>query len=539
MIFKDAAVSGASLARPAFERLMSLVNAKPPKVDAIVVEDISRVSRDFADAAHLFRQLQYLEIPLIGVGDGVDTAARGAKITFAMKSLVSDLYLEDLRDKTLRGLEGRALLGMSTGGLPLGYRSIPETDTYGRVVGHRIEVEANGADVVRRIFRLYLDGRSLEAIARLLNDEHVPPPRAQTRHRRKGWVASTIRAMLHNDAYVGTWRYKRQQWVKVPGTNIRRPRKRDESEVICATYPDRRIVDETTWSETRARLAAVRRCYVRDEGASPARAMSNKQNTWLLSGLLRCGSCGAAMTIHAGTSARYYRCSDAKKRGTCPNRLALREDVARRCILGALAERFRTPAAIRFLRQELVDRLATLSRDATAEVRERTERLQRTEQRIAGLVTFIADGDRSEYVRKALHDLEAQAKTERAAIAGLRATSAKPIVLPSPDEILRRSIALEELLTTDPVRGREALRRLFDAGQLLAHPQPDGTYVAESHIFPMRLVDFDTSSSSEAEPNSKLWSSHGCAGALRTLEHDALPSTRSTIDSTRQARNTC
>lgn len=102
-VFADYAVSGAGLNRPGFEALMAAVKAG--LVTSIVTEDISRISRDFADAAHIFKELQYARVPLIGIADGIDTSAKHAKLTYTLKSLVADLYLDDLRDKTLRGLE--------------------------------------------------------------------------------------------------------------------------------------------------------------------------------------------------------------------------------------------------------------------------------------------------------------------------------------------------------------------------------------------------------------------------------------------------
>src|SRR5882724_4834443 len=121
LVFLDRATSGASLQRAGFERLYGLAKAK--RIDAIVTEDASRITRELADAAELFRQLVYLEIPLLGVADGMDTSAKNAKVAFNIKAIVNDVYLDDLRDKTKRGLEGRALAGFSTGGLPYGYRS--------------------------------------------------------------------------------------------------------------------------------------------------------------------------------------------------------------------------------------------------------------------------------------------------------------------------------------------------------------------------------------------------------------------------------
>jgi hypothetical protein len=65
-------------------------------------------------SAVLQRLLEFLEIRLIGVADGIDTFARHSTLTFGLKSLVSTIYLSDLRDKTIRGLEGRALAGFAT-----------------------------------------------------------------------------------------------------------------------------------------------------------------------------------------------------------------------------------------------------------------------------------------------------------------------------------------------------------------------------------------------------------------------------------------
>ena len=346
LVFSDAAMSGASLHRPGFERMMKLVESIPAGVNLIVTEDMSRISRDFADSAIIFRLLEYLRIPLIGVADGVDTSAKGAKLAFTMKSMFSDMYLDDLRDKTLRGLRGRALAGYSTGGLPLGYRSVQVKDAYDRIIGHRIEVDPETAPTVRRIFELYLEGRSLETITRLFNEERVPPARAKTRHRRKGWVSNTVRNILHNEAYIGVWNFGRRQWRKVPGTNCRRPCPGDPSEVIRREYPDRVIIDEATWTAAQNRLAEVRAVYVKSpDGKRKRGAVSGRQNSYPLSGILFCGECGAPMTIHGGTSANYYRCVDQKKRGTCSNKLSLREDVAKRRLLDTIEERYAWPKA--------------------------------------------------------------------------------------------------------------------------------------------------------------------------------------------------
>lgn len=144
-----------------------------------------------------------------------------------------------------------------------------------------------------------------------------------------------------------------------------------------------------------------------------------KATTYPFSGLLRCAECGAPMSICGGSSTKYYSCSDANKRGTCTNRLSLREDIARTCMLRLMRELLTTPKEVAFIRKATAELLGEMSRKVNADVGERRQRLQRTEQRIAGLVTFIAEGDHSEYVRTTLKDLEAQATTEKRAIAEL------------------------------------------------------------------------------------------------------------------------
>jgi Arc/MetJ-type ribon-helix-helix transcriptional regulator len=152
-----------------------------------------------------------------------------------------------------------------------------------------------------------------------------------------------------------------------------------------------------------------------------------------------------------------------------------------------------------------------------------------TSHRIAGIINFISAGDHSDYMRKALQDLEAQAKTEKAAIAALRQDAARPIELPTPAEVAASSMALAEVMEADPLRARESLRRLFEGGQLLLHPQPGGFYVAQGRIDVLAFLTlrFDASSSGTSRartplsqnPGSStgpdhLWSSNSCAGRI-------------------------
>jgi DNA invertase Pin-like site-specific DNA recombinase len=297
-VFPDFAVSGASLDRPGFEAMMVAVNAG--RIKAIVTEDMSRISRDFADSAQIFKLLQFRQVPLLGVADGIDTSTKHAKLSFTVKSLVADIYLDDLRDKTLRGLEGRALDGFATGNVAYGYHTVPaEPGT----IGNRIAIHEGEAPIVRRIFTESRDGRSLTTIAHGLNRDGIPSPRVGSKHKCFGWGSSTIRAILYNERYAGVWRFKEKQWVKIPGTNRRQPRARNASEVMVQERPDLRIIDQKLWDAVQARLALLKQKYA---GGRQKGGLTFKRGPYLLSGILVCAACGAPMSMNGGSNGRYY-----------------------------------------------------------------------------------------------------------------------------------------------------------------------------------------------------------------------------------------
>lgn len=484
-VFADYAVSGASMARPGLESMMQAVEAG--SIDVILTEDVSRLSRDMGDAAHIFKRLQFAGVPLVSLADGIDTSAKHAKLNFAVKSMLADMYLDDLRDKTLRGLEGRALAGKATGGVPFGFCTRPEVDAHGRAIGNAIAIEPAEAEIVRRIFEDYRQGGALNRIARALNVEGIPSPRAGSRHKRFGWGLSTIRAMLYNERYAGTWRFKERQWVKVPGTNKRRPRARAAEDVITVERPELRIIDAETWSEVQARLRAVHRKYTKRGDGAPERVVTPRRCTYLLSGLLYCDECGGPMTIYGGRQ-RWYRCATHHNKGTCANDLKAREPDLRTVVLDAIRAQIQSPARIAEVRRTIAERLRDHSKGMDAELKDRRDWLKRTEERLKGLVGFIADGDRSEYVVSTLRDLEVQAKSERAAIERLHREAQEPLRLPSIDEITAAVFRLDSLLAGDPEQGQARLRRWLKDGEIRVARRAGGGFELRGAVAPLALV---------------------------------------------------
>src|SRR5262244_1500697 len=182
--FSDAAISAANirLLNGLQEALRSALT-RPASFEAIVVDQLSRLSRDVGDTDAIIKRLRFSGIRVIAVADGIDTGDDTTKVSVTVKSLVNELYLDDLRKTTKRGLDGRFLKGYATGGRTYGYRSEPvhepgRSDSHGQPipVGFRITLEAEEAAIVRRIFKLFRDGLGEKAIAKQLNLDHPGRP---------------------------------------------------------------------------------------------------------------------------------------------------------------------------------------------------------------------------------------------------------------------------------------------------------------------------------------------------------------------------
>jgi hypothetical protein len=127
--------------------------------------------------------------------------------------------------------------------------------------------------------------------------------------------------------------------------------------VLRTTRLELAIIDRQTWDAVQSLLAEHARNY-------KARAIPHGKTDYLLTGLLRCGCCGAPMQITGGSTQRYYRCVANRKRGTCTNRLSVREGLTRTRVFAAVSEALATPKGIAYVRQRLAERVGSLSRDA-------------------------------------------------------------------------------------------------------------------------------------------------------------------------------
>lgn len=307
-IYTDEAISGSIINRPGLQALEKALENK--EIDAVAVDDLSRLSRSNHQMLTLVNKFNFYNTKIISVSDGIITDDDNSKLGIHIRGLINELYLDDLKKKTMRGLEGQKLRGYSTGESVYGYKSHPVGELrlnkkgqpkYEGLVHKIYEEEAN---IVRRIFKEFLTGKSINAIVQSLNEEKVPT-------RRNGdWNNSTISRILKNEKYMGVWTWRKYKNVRDPISGKRKQIERSEKDQISSLREDLILIDKETWDKAQARWTEL-------EGAWPMRRDSNKSNssqvsyvhsnpTHLLSGLLKCKCCQGAMVQISGKAGGYY-----------------------------------------------------------------------------------------------------------------------------------------------------------------------------------------------------------------------------------------
>lgn len=236
-IYVDEDYSGLDSSRPAFVRM--LADAQAGYFQVILCKTQSRFTRDMELVERYLHHLFPLwGIRFIGIVDGVDTAERHNKKARQITGLINEWYCEDLSDNIRAVFQKKMQDGQFIGSFACyGYKKDP-TDH------HRLVIDEPAAQIVQRIYQLYLSGTGVTSIARQLTTEQIPPPSIYKQmqglkfHSPRSsvhWSVSTIKNILKNPTYTGTLvqgkekklSYKSKKmihlppecWIRIPGTH--------------------------------------------------------------------------------------------------------------------------------------------------------------------------------------------------------------------------------------------------------------------------------------------------------------------------------
>ena len=458
-VFADLAISGATRNRPGLNALLE----RAGEFDVVVAESLDRLSRDQEDIAGLYKRLRFAGVRIVTLSEG-----EVSELHIGLKGTMGALFLKDLGDKTRRGQVGRVAKGRIPGGISYGYRRVVKLGSDGEPERGLREIDEEQAAVVRRIFSEFLAGRSPRAIAQALNREGIPSPSGGE------WRANALNGnrergngVLHNELYAGVISYNRQRFERDPVTRKRVARPNPREQWVTTPVPELAIVDAKTWAATAARFTA----------AVGIRPEMQKRGKRLLSGLVRCGSCGGNYTV---VGRDRWGCAAHRESGTCTNNRTVGNAPLEQRVLGALRDRMLQPEAVAAYVEEYQRTLASQRQQQGKERRRLEKKAAEAERRVARLTLAIADGGKSFAEIRVM--LSAQVAERDACQRALADLEAEPtlVMMPNLAERYRRSITdLAQALSGDAVeveQARDALRCLIDA--VVATPATEGRGVA-------------------------------------------------------------
>ena len=265
--------TGTKLDRPGLQAALDL--ARDGHVDLLLVYRVDRLSRKVRQLAQLAEELDTYQVVLRSATEPFDTGLAAGRMMLQMLAVFAEFGHATIVDRVSAGIERRAKENRWYAGRPpFGYVF---SDAERRLVPDPVK-----APVVQRIFDLYARKRlGTIAIARQLREEEAPAPAA-------GWGHPAVPWIIGNPTYIGKIRWRDRLF-----DGIHEP-----------------LIDELTFQRAQAIL--------RERGEDLSRRRGNASD-FLLSGVVRCGSCGKAFV---GMSARgnggryeYYACSGRQKHG--------------------------------------------------------------------------------------------------------------------------------------------------------------------------------------------------------------------------------
>lgn len=162
-VYREEGVSAKDTNRPKFQEMIE--DMKNGKINKIIVYKLDRLTRSIRDLETICTMLEEYNCSLESVAEEINTETANGKFFIRMLTILAQLEIERTSERTKFGLIGAAKKGHLSGRPPLGFTK--EKDS------KELIIDEIKAEVVRRIFKLYLDGASVCSICKLFNEEEV------------------------------------------------------------------------------------------------------------------------------------------------------------------------------------------------------------------------------------------------------------------------------------------------------------------------------------------------------------------------------
>lgn len=293
--YRDDGYSGTNFDRPGMQRLLTA--ARQGVVNCIIVKDLSRFGRNYIEVGNFLEKVMpFLKVRFISVNDGYDSQDPRClgSLDTAFKNLLNDLYSRDCSVKIKNGKRIAALQGKyQNPWAPFGY--VKSKQERGK-----LEVDFEAAEIVRRIFVLFLQGQGTVEVARILNRDGVPTKseyraakgdkmRWQYAGERNFWNAAAVRDILTDRRYIGSVVFGKRMAKEVAA---HRDVKAPEEQVVEVEDCHEPLVSRDDFAQAQAMLRQGKN-YGKSERP--------------LAGKIKCGICGHAMSLRKAKEP-YFTC---------------------------------------------------------------------------------------------------------------------------------------------------------------------------------------------------------------------------------------
>lgn len=313
-IYIDDGMTGMTYDRAAFNRMMEDVHSG--KINAIIVKDLSRIGREQVETLNLIRkEFAIQNVRFIALTDDYDSfnPSKSDGLSMSVKLLLNDYYCADISKKVRAAQRAKTEHGDFIGSQPpYGYIKSPENK-------NKLIIDETAANIVRRIFSMYISGAGKLYIARNLNSEGIPNP---TEYKSKVlglncpnpnklkntgyWTYSTINHILKNQVYIGNMV---QHKSEIKAYNIHRKQAVPIHEWSVVEHTHEPIISKNDFELAQTQLKSKRR------------NLNFESNNSKYMGLFFCKECGRAMNKYYsksrkdGTKYIYFKCGTYSRLG--------------------------------------------------------------------------------------------------------------------------------------------------------------------------------------------------------------------------------
>ena len=319
--YVDDGYTGTNFNRPGFQQLIDDIEIG--LVSAVMVKDLSRLGRDYVSVGN-YTDSYFPEhnIRFIAVNDAIDSNEGESEIA-PFKNILNEMYARDISKKIRSSHRLRGSMGEPLSQPPYGYMKSAENKK-------KWIIDPEAATVVKSIFKMCLDGKGNETIARELQENKVLIPMAYWRSKglnRGGkktqtnpykWCKTTVQKILSQQEYCGDIIN-----FKTYSKSFKNKTRYENSKENWAVFKDvnEPIIDRETFETVQKFISKTKRRAPKKENGERS----------IFNGLIYCGDCHSKMRYHTSTSNKeihYFTCSDNKVdyRGKCPGRHYVRAD---------------------------------------------------------------------------------------------------------------------------------------------------------------------------------------------------------------------